>query len=123
MKQRCLSSSSADYALYGARGIGVSPLWVNDYEAFRRYVGARPSPKHSLDRIDNDGNYEPGNVRWATTSQQARNRRSTRRLSAFGETLSVIEWSERFGVGESTIRLRLERGWVAERAVKEPAHG
>jgi hypothetical protein len=75
LKRRCLNPSSQAYRLYGARGISVHPAWITSFEAFFDHVGPRPSPKHSIDRIDNDGNYEPGNVRWATAKQQASNRR------------------------------------------------
>jgi hypothetical protein len=75
MKRRCLNPNAHNYGHYGARGISVCPEWVNDYEAFLAHVGRRPSPEHSLDRIDNDRGYEPGNVRWGTKAEQANNRR------------------------------------------------
>ena len=70
MKRRC-----KDDPRYYERGICVLPQWANDFDAFYEYIGPQPSPKHSLDRINNDGNYEPGNVRWATASEQGTNRR------------------------------------------------
>jgi hypothetical protein len=75
MKTRCLNPSYTDYPRWGGRGIKIHQPWVEDFMAFYRDVGPRPSPKHSLDRIDNDGDYEPGNVRWATKLQQTQNRR------------------------------------------------
>jgi len=74
MKTRCLNSAYSDYAHYGGRGIKIHQPWVDDFMAFYRYVGPRPSPEHSIDREDNDGHYEPGNVRWATKQQQSANR-------------------------------------------------
>lgn len=75
MKQRCLNPNHPFFKHYGGRGIGIAPEWVSDSIAFIAYVGPKPTPQHSLDRIDNDGNYEPGNVQWATRSQQGKNRR------------------------------------------------
>jgi hypothetical protein len=74
MKTRCTNRKTRLYHRYGGRGIRVCQEWVDSYEAFLAHVGRRPSAKHSLDRIDNDGHYEPGNVRWATKKQQGRNR-------------------------------------------------
>lgn len=77
LKQRCLNPNHRMYPHYGGRGVTVAPEWVHDFEAFFAHVGPRPSPKHSLDRIDNaNGHYEPGNVRWTDQATQARNRRS-----------------------------------------------
>jgi len=78
MKDRCLNKNCPDYHRYGGRGIKVFSGWVNDPVAFINYVGPRPSPKHSIDRIDNNLGYEPGNVRWATMREQSRNQRSTK---------------------------------------------
>jgi hypothetical protein len=76
MKTRCLNPNGKDYLYYGGRGIRVAPEWINDFPAFLEHVGLRPTPQHSLDRWpDNDGDYEPYNVRWATKLQQSRNRR------------------------------------------------
>lgn len=79
MKKRCFCVSSDDYLDYGARGITVAPEWIDDFEAFFEHVGRKPSAKHSIDRINNNGNYEPGNVKWSTNIEQANNRRPHRR--------------------------------------------
>jgi hypothetical protein len=75
MKTRCFNPNFTTYEDYGGRGITVCSQWVNDFPAFLAHVGPKPSPAHSLDRIDNEGHYEPGNVRWASRSDQNRNRR------------------------------------------------
>lgn len=85
MKNRCFNRNNPSYAEYGGRGISIHPEWVNDFVAFFEHIGPRPSPEHSLDRYpDNDGNYEPGNVRWATKKQQSENRRPIRTGSSHG---------------------------------------
>lgn len=90
MKERCLNPECLQWKNYGARGITVCDRWLNSFESFLADLGPKPSPEHSIDRIDNDGNYEPGNVRWATPSQQGRNKRlRTKRPRTFTAQLRV----------------------------------
>lgn len=81
MKNRCNNPKDKAYYRYGGRGITVCKEWSVSFEKFLKDVGIRPSNYHSLDRINNNGNYEPGNVRWATAKQQANNRRSNKNAS------------------------------------------
>ena len=80
MKYRCYNKNFEDYHRYGGRGIKVCERWLNSFENFLTDVGFAPSPDHSIDRIDNDGHYEPGNVRWATKSEQASNRSTSKHI-------------------------------------------
>ncbi len=75
MKARCENRNHDSWKNYGGRGIKVCPEWRGSFEAFFRHMGAKPSPRYSIDRINNDGDYEPGNCRWATPLQQIHNRR------------------------------------------------
>lgn len=119
MIQRCENPNSPDYHRYRGRGIRVCRAWLT-FEGFFADVGIRPNGAVSLDRIDNDLGYYLGNVRWSTKSQQARNRRNNRRVTAFGETFCLAEWSERFKVKPSTLYQRLRSGWSPEDAVSTP---
>lgn len=110
MMNRCYSPTSNRFQTYGARGIRVCERW-HDAVNFVADMGQRPSPKHSLDRINNDGDYEPDNCRWALTADQLRNKTNTTFLTYNGVTLSMSEWRERTGLKRLTILGRLEYGW------------
>lgn len=121
MKSRCNNPNHVNYKDYGARGIRVCERWNASYEAFAADVGPRPSPLHSLDRYpDQNGNYEPGNVRWATSKEQNRNLRSNRMIAIGGETKSLAEWLEHFGRSRKTFYVRLAAGMSEEAALVTP---
>lgn len=117
MIDRCHNPNSTSWRNYGGRGITVCSAWRSDFESFVGDVGCRPSPRHSIDRIDNDGNYEPGNVRWATMRQQSRNRRTCRFVEYGGRRMPVAELAERVGMPEELLRSRLSDGWAVADAV------
>jgi hypothetical protein len=109
MRTRCNKPAHPDYAKYGGRGIKVAPQWEG-FLTFLHDVGRRPSPDHSIDRIDNNGHYEPGNVRWATRKEQARNRRSSVRIAYRGEERTLAEWAEVAGMTLGCLHARIRYG-------------
>jgi len=118
MIERCQSANNANYKNYGGRGISVCQRWANSFEPFLEDMGRRPTPDHSIDRIDNDGNYEPGNCRWATKRQQANNTRWNRRIEIDGVEKTLSQWSRESGVPAGTISTRLNRGVDPKEAIK-----
>lgn len=119
MVERCQAPSSTSFQNYGGRGIKVCEQWLK-FENFIRDMGHPPTPAHTLERIDNNGNYEPSNCRWATRKDNNRNRRANRYLTLRGETRSMAEWCERLGLSYSAISTRVLRGWSDERALTTP---
>lgn len=124
IRTRCNNQHNSSYPNYGGRGILLAPEF-NDYIVFRRYVstelGPRPTSKHSLDRIDNNRGYEPGNLRWATAKEQANNRRSNLTISLFGIPTKMTEVCEIFGLPYRLVMERINRnGWPLAKALTEP---
>lgn len=115
MKERCSSPNSQFFYAYGARGISVCERWQK-FENFYEDMGDRPSDSHSIDRINNDGNYEPGNCRWATAKEQARNKKKTKMATYKDVTKPVSEWIEILGLKPAVIYDRLRRGWPTKEA-------
>lgn len=116
MLDRCRLPTHPHYQRYGGRGIVVCERWQGDH-GFARFVqdmGERPSGKHSIDRIDNEGNYEPSNCRWSTMAQQHQNRSTNVNLTYSGKTQCLTAWSVETGIGISTLRARLKRGLPVE---------
>ncbi len=119
MRQRCNDSNSVGYKNYGGRGIKVCKEW-DDFNVFLSDVGEAPSSKHSLERIDNDGDYKPSNVIWATKDIQSRNTRQSTYITYNGETLIIEDWAKRIGIKTQTLRFRIYRGWPIEKAMTHP---
>lgn len=121
IKARCFNPRHSSFSEYGGRGITMCIRWKQSFSAFHDDMGDRPTPKHTIERNDNSGNYEPGNCRWATRAEQNENTRQTRLLTYDGTTLSVGKWARRLGVDRKTITARLDRyGWSVERALSTP---
>jgi len=120
MKQRCTNPNHKNYSDYGGRGIRICDAWMDSAEQFFADMGDRPSANHTIERIDNDGNYEPGNCRWASRAEQNENTRQTKLLTVNGQSLSISKWAMRMGVSRKLIRDRLRLGWSEERAVLTP---
>lgn len=117
MHGRCTNPENPSYHRYGGRGITVCERW-NEFNAFLSDMGERPSAKHSIDRIDGNGNYEPSNCRWATVQQQSDNKERTVKITAFGKTMTIAKWSEEVCLSPAIIWGRVMRhGWSAEDAL------
>lgn len=121
MRTRCTLITAADYPHYGGRGIGICDRWRDSFENFMADMGERPSKGHTLDRIDTTKGYSPENCRWATATQQMRNRIDTRFITFRGETRCIAEWAEIVGIDRYTLHKRLyQNGWTVERALTQP---
>lgn len=109
MKGRCFNPKYENYSNYGARGITVCERWRDSFELFIKDLGPRPSPVHSLDRIDPDGDYEPDNCRWATAEEQANNRRKNRKHEFNGQLLTIPQIARINGIAVATLESRIRR--------------
>ncbi len=118
MKQRCLNLNHQHFNVYGGRGITICDEWLS-FEAFYRDMGDRPQGM-TLERVDNNKGYEPGNVIWASRLTQANNRRDNVRLSYMGLTKTMAEWGRVTGLPSRAIAKRLFHGWPVEIALSEP---
>lgn len=114
MRTRCLSAEHNCFKNYGGRGITICERWLNSVENFIADMGPRPSRKHSLERIDVNGNYEPSNCKWATTGEQSINRRDTVRLTILGITKTSFEWAMQFNLNPKLLYHRIRAGWPIE---------
>jgi len=120
MKARCDCQTATGYSNYGARGITVCERW-RDFASFVSDIGPRPSMGHTLNRVDNDGHYEPGNCNWATKQEQNYNKRTNTFVTVNGVTRTVSEWSRVVGLAPCTVHERIRRGWDIQEAVTLPS--
>lgn len=121
MIQRCYNPNNPEFKRYGGRGIKICAEWKNDFMAFYNHIGPKPSKKHSIDRINNEGNYEPGNTKWSLPQEQANNRRSNHKISINGWSLNISQWAKFAGLHQKTLSDRINKlGWPPEKAILKP---
>lgn len=120
MINRCTNPNYEHFHCYGGRGITVAAEWLN-FTAFYAYMGARPSPRHSIDRIDNNGHYEPSNCRWATKTEQMRNLRKNVFIEYEGKRQTIAEWARELGLSHATIWSRVNAGHTTDRVLASGA--
>lgn len=120
MLRRCYDPKDSQYERYGGRGIKVCDRWRTSIDAFASDMGPRPSRGHSIDRKDNDGNYEPGNCKWSTTVEQENNRRTNVFVEFDGKRLTINEWERATGISQYAIRHRLKKGWTVRDVLTKP---
>src|SRR5574337_2231388 len=121
VKDRTSNPNNPYFHNYGGRGITLHPQWAESFLAFALGVGKRPSPNHTLDRIDNNLPYQPGNVQWATKRQQANNQRKNVNLTCRGRTQTLAEWARERGMAPSTLHYRIFTvGMPHEAAILKP---
>lgn len=120
IKTRCYNPKHRYFYRYGGRGIVLCERWSESFENFLADMGPRPSPKHTIDRINNDGNYEKANCRWATMQEQQNNKSSNEHIEYFGVRLTLAEAGRISHLKESAIRRRLKLGWTINNAMSAP---
>lgn len=118
MKTRCYDVNSIPYKNYGQRGIIICTEWLNDFMTFYNWAVEHGYKKGlEIERINNDGNYDPGNCAWITAAAQTLNRRTNRYLEYNGERLTISQWSKRLGLDRHGVSVRMRHGWTLERAL------
>jgi hypothetical protein len=119
MKQRCLNPNDPAYINYGGRGITIAQVFLDSFEALKAELGPKPSPKHTIERINNARGYEPGNIQWATYAQQRRNTRLTRFITYHDRTQPLCDWVTELGIPHATLWYRIMH-WGVDRAFATP---
>jgi hypothetical protein len=120
IRNRCLNPKVPAYPSYGGRGITICDRWLESFENFFADMGEKPSPKHSIERIDNDKGYSPDNCKWADDIEQANNKRNNRLIKYNGEIKTLAQWAEILGIKRQTITSRLRSGWSDEKIIATP---
>lgn len=119
--KRCTNSKCKNFKNYGGRGITMYPGWMASFQDFYDYVGPRPSVEHSIERIDNNLGYIPGNIKWATKAEQNNNRRSNHNITFNGKTMNLKQWAKELGIKRTTLNSRIVlMGWPIEKAFAVP---
>ena len=114
---RCENKKALSYAKYGAKGVSICAQW-RTFENFLTDMGKCPSPRHTIDRVNPKGNYEPGNCRWATMKQQQNNRSNNRKITFNGRTMTLQQWADKTGIDRKTISGRIDRlNWPIDQAL------
>jgi hypothetical protein len=124
MQHRCYNPRCRAFKNYGGRGITICKEWLN-FSTFRNWAWSHGyDDTLTIERVDNDGNYEPGNCEWISKTRQGRNRRTSRMITAFGQTKCAADWAEdpRCVVRKDSFYWRIRRGWDAEKALSTPRH-
>jgi len=119
IRMRCENTSSPKYENYGGRGIRVCDSW-HSFENFLADMGQPPSASHSIDRINNDGDYAPDNCHWATHKEQSRNKTTSHNITFNGKTQCIRSWEDDIGMVAGTLAARIRRGWSVEDAITRP---
>lgn len=119
VKRRCLNPHDRAYKAYGGSGITICKAWADSFAQFLQDMGAKPSPKHTIDRIDNNKGYEQGNCRWATPEQQWNNTSRNVWLEYQGQRKTVRQWATHLGITYQTLYRRIEMGWSVQRAFEQ----
>ncbi len=120
IKQRCMNPNHPKFHRYGGRGIVMDPAWADSFSTFREAVGRRPSRRHTLERLNNNRGYIPGNVKWATKKQQNRNLSSNRIVNYRGTDYVLADLAEQMGMSRKRLQGRLDAGFTVEDAVELP---
>lgn len=118
-KQRCTNKNDSHFRLYGERGISMCKEWLDSYDNFRKDMGERPSKKHTLDRIDVNGDYEPSNCRWATAKEQGNNRRNNRFINVGENKMTIANFCRKYNLNVSNVYYWLRLGFTSEQILSK----